>query len=245
MNDKLPPFLKRYNDSILYNGEGEFYFYIPEKMFDLKIARYEGEIISTLGIMPYAMKDAKGKMSTLRQFNYPTRFLTRPYKVEKLKEVRIIKQSKPGDYRVLCYKKGDPIILSIYLEENISNAEDLIRLFIMSGTIDNTIPYDTIQNYFIDNFKYNGGSYGITLQLFGIIISELCRSAKDESKPFRLSGSNDMHNYRSIPITSIPRLISAYSAIASNNFNQAMVYASLNKNKVEIPLERVLTGENV
>ena len=245
MNDKLPPFLKRYNDSILYNGEGEFYFYIPEKMFDLNIARYEGEIISTLGIMPYAMKDTKGKMSTLRQFNYPTRFLTRPYKVEKLKEVKIIKQSKPSNYRVLCYKKGDPIILSIYLEENISNAEDLIRLFIMAGSIDNTIPYDTIQNYFIDNFKYNGGSYGITLQLFGVVISELCRSSKDESKPFRLSGTKDMHDYKSIAVTSIPRLVSAYSAIASNNFNQAMVYASLNKKQVEIPLERVLTGEDV
>jgi hypothetical protein len=245
MNEKLPPFLRRYNDSILFNGDGEFYFYIPEKMFDLNIARYEGEIISTLGIMSYAMKDAKGKMSTLRQFNYPTRFLTKPYKVEKLKGIKMIKQSKPGDYRVLCYKKNDPIIVNIYLEENIANAEDLIRLFIMAGSIDSTIPYDTIQNYFVDNIKYNGGSYGITLQLFGVIISELCRSSNDEAKPFRLSGASDLHSYNSIPITSIPRLISAYSAIESNNFNQAMVYASLNKKEVEIPLERVLTGEDV
>ena len=245
MNEKLPPFLRRQNNSILYNGDGEFYFYIPEKMFELNIARYEGEIISTLGIMSYAMKDAKGKMSTLRQFNYPTRFLTRPYKVEKLKGIKMIKQSKPGDYRVLYYKKNDPIIVNIYVEENITNAEDLIRLFIMAGSIDNTIPYNTIQNYFIDNFKYNGGSYGITLQLFGVVISELCRSSKDESKPFRLSKTDDMHDYKSIPITSIPRLVSAYTAISSNNFNQAMVYASLNKKQVEVPLERILTGEDV
>ena len=245
MNDKLPPFLKRHNDSILYNGDGEFYFYIPEKMFDLNIAKYEGEIISTLGIMSYAMKDAKGKMSTLRQFNYPTRFSTKPYKIEKLKGIKLIKQSKPGDYRVLYYKKNDPIIVNVYLEENIDNAEDLIRLFIMAGSIDNTIPYDTIQNYFVDNLKYNGGSYGITLQLFGVILSELCRSTKDESKPFRLAKTDDMHDYQAISIMAIPRLVSAYSAIASNNFNQAMVYASLNKKQVEIPLERVLTGEDV
>ncbi|MBQ8130978.1 MAG: hypothetical protein IJ193_00640 [Bacilli bacterium] len=245
MNEKLPPFLKREKDSILFNSEGEFYFYIPEKMFDLNIARYEGDIISTLGIMPYAMKDAKGKMGTLHEFNYPTRFATKPYKVEKLKGVRIIKQSKPSDYRVLCYKKGDPIIVNIFVEENLTNAEDLTRLFIMAGSINNTIPYDQLQNYFVNNYKYNGKSYGITLQLFGIIVSEICRSSTDESKPFRLSGSNDMHNYRSIPITSIPRIISAYSAITSNNFNQAMVYASLNKKQIESPLERVLTGEDV
>ena len=35
-------------------------------MFDLNIAKYEGEVISVLGIIPYAMNDTKGKMSGLR-----------------------------------------------------------------------------------------------------------------------------------------------------------------------------------
>jgi len=54
-----------------------------------------------------------------------------------------------------------------------------------------------------------------------------------------------MHDYRSISIIDIARLVSPYSAISSNNFNQALVYASINKNKVTSPLERVLTGEDV
>ena len=245
MNEKLPPFLKKEKDSILFNGDGELYFYVPEKYFDLNIAKYEGEIISTLGIFPYAIKDAKGKMSELREFNYPTRLLTKPYKIDKLKGVKLIKESNIGDYRVLCYKKNDPVIVSVFLEQNVTNTEDIIRLFILSGAITNTIPYDKIQNYLLDNFSYNNISCGITLQLFGILISELCRSSKDESIPFRLSKSDDMHAYHSIPVTSIFRLISAYSAISSNNFNQALVYASINKKHVDIPLERVLTGEDV
>ena len=245
MNEKLPPFLKKEKDSILFNGDGELYFYVPEKYFELNIAKYEGEIISILGIFPYAIKDAKGKMSELREFNYPTRFVTKPYKVEKLKSVKLIKESKPEDYRVLCYKKDDVVIVDINVPVDMDNAEDLINLFIIGGHISNTIPYDKIQNYFIDNISYNDNDYGISLQLFGIVIGELCRSTKDVSKPFRLTGSTNMHDYKSISIIDIARLVSPYSAISSNNFNQALVYASVNKNKITSPLERVLTGEDV
>ena len=244
MNETLPSFLKQSGDSILFKSDGELYFYIPEKYFDLKVAEYQGDCISLLGIFSYALKE-NNKMSTLRQFNYPTRFVTKPYKVEKLKSVKLIKESKPEDYRVLCYKKDDVVIVDIHVPVDMDNAEDLINLFIIGGHISNTIPYDKIQNYFIDNISYNDNDYGISLQLFGIVIGELCRSTKDISKPFRLTGSTNMHDYKSISIIDIARLVSPYSAISSNNFNQALVYASVNKNKITSPLERVLTGEDV
>lgn len=244
MNEKLPPFLKRKGDSILYNDDGNFYFYIPEKYFETKIAQYNGEYISTLGIMSYAMKK-NGKMSNLRQFNYPTRFITKPYKVEKMKSIKLISKSEPMDYRVLCYKKDDPIIVDIHVPKNMDNAEDLISLFIINGFIPNTIPYNKIQNYLIDNCSYNGSKYKISLQLFGVIISEICRSKHDINIPFRLSKDNDMNNYKSISVKIIPRLISAYSAITSENINEALVYASLNNKKVQNPLERIVTGEDV
>ncbi len=244
MNETLPSFLKQSGDSILFKSDGELYFYIPEKYFDLKVAEYQGDCISLLGIFSYALKE-NNKMSTLRQFNYPTRFVTKPYKVEKLKSVKLIKESKPEDYRVLCYKKDDVVIVDIHVPVDMDNAEDLINLFIIGGHISNTIPYDKIQNYFIDNISYNDNDYDISLQLFGIVIGELCRSTKDVSKPFRLTGSTNMHDYKSISIIDIARLVSPYSAISSNNFNQALVYASVNKNKITSPLERVLTGEDV
>ena len=245
MNETLPSFLKQSGDSILFNTNGEMYFYIPEKFFDLKVAEYQGDCISLLGVFSYALKE-NGKMSPLRQFNYPTRFVTKPYKVEKLKSVKLIKESKPEDYRVLYYKKDDVVIVDINVPMDMDNSEDFINLFIISGHIPNTIPYDKLQNYFVDNINYNNDDgYGISLQLFGIVIGELCRSQKDISKPFRLDKSTNMHDYRSISIIDIARLVSPYSAISSNNFNQALVYASINKNKVTSPLERVLTGEDV
>lgn len=244
MNEKIPSFLKRQGDSILYNDNGYFCFYIPEKYFDTNIAFYSGEYISTLGIMPYTIKKDNTK-SVLRIFNYPTRFLTKPYNVEKMRGIKLIKESDPTDYRALYFKKDDQIIVDIKVPQDVKNAEDLIKLFIINGFIPNYIPYDKIQNYFIDNYTYNGSSYPISLQLFGVILSELCRNKKNIKTPFRLSKDNNMNDYKSISVKTIPRLISAYSAITSENINSAIVYASLNDNQIASPLERILTGENI
>lgn len=243
--EKLPQFLKREKDSILFNGDGEFFFYVPEKFFDLNIATYIGANINILGVLNYAIKYKDGKMSDLKTFDYPTRFLTHPYKVDKIKNTKIIKESKAMDYRILTYRKGDAIIIDTSVPQSLQNVEDFIKLFVINGHIPNTIPYDKLQSYFIDNITYNGSNYGVALQLFGIIVSELCRSNKDINTPFRLSRDTDMKDYNAISVDSVAKLISPYSAINSDNFNESMVYACMNNKKVQIPLERVLTGEDI
>lgn len=245
MEENLPPFLKQQGDSILFNGDGEFYFYIPEILFTRELARFNGEYISLLGIMSYAMKLPNGKMSELKNFNYPTRFLTKPYKTEKLTGVKLTKETDEDDYRVLCYKKGDAIIVDINVPKDIENCEDFLNMFIITGRIPSTIPYDQLQNYIVDNYLYNGYKYKISLQMFGIIISEICRSKNDISVPFRLSKETNMKNYKAVSIKTIPKLISSYSAFTSENINEAIVYASMNSKKVQIPLERIVTGEDV
>jgi hypothetical protein len=245
MDQKLPPFLRLVGSSVVYNGDGEFYFYIPEKFFDLRASFYVGESINSIGILNYAISDKNNKLGELREFNYPTRFLTTPYKVNKVKGIKLIKESEPMDYRILCYRKNDPIIVNINVPEELSTMEDFIRLFVISGVIPNTIPYDKIQEYFINNIAYNGESYNVSLQLFGIVISELCRDPDNINIPFRLSKTNDMKAYKAIGVKTVAKLISAYSSITSENFNESVVFASLNTNKVKIPLERVLTGEDI
>ena len=54
-----------------------------------------------------------------------------------------------------------------------------------------------------------------------------------------------MKNYKPISVKYIPKLISAYTSLTSENIDESIVFASLNNNKVQIPLERVLTGENI
>ena len=244
--EKLPSWLKRKGNSILFNGDGTFNFYIPEKFFERNIAFFVEDSVSVLGILDYAIADKSGKMGQLHRFDYPTRFVTHPTKVNKLKNVKLIKESPTLDYRVLVYQKDDPIIVNTHVPEDINNVEDLLRLFFITGFIPNTIPYDEIQFTVLNNIAYSGNSYGVSLQIIGLMISEICRSHKDPNTAFRLSNDKDMKNYRSIRIDTLAKLTTPYSAITSENFNEAVVFSALNKGKnIDVPLERVLTGEEI
>lgn len=237
--EKLPSYVKRVGDSIIFNSDGEFCFYIPEKHFDLNIAKYIGECISMFGIVTYSI-ETPGKKASLHLFNCPTCFITKPYLVEKLKDVKLLANTPIQDYRVLKYKKDSPIIISTKVAEDVSNVEAILKLFIISGYIPNTIPYDKIQFYLLDNIKNNGESYNVHLQLFGVILSEICRNPKNLNQPFRLSKSNNMTDYKSISVKQVAKMASAYSAFTSENFDEAVIYSSLNTNEVDSPLQKTL-----
>ena len=242
MASRIPSFLSRKERAIIYSDTGELNIFVPEKFFDLKMAMYVGQFINVFGILNYCLIDKNGKKSDLKLLDIPTRFLTKPYKVDKLKGVKLISTSKVQDYRVLRYKKDDMVIVETTVPEEIENVEDFINLFVITGNIPNTIPYDQLQKFFVENIAANGNSYKICLQIFGVVISELCRSKKDINVPFRLSGSNNMNEYDPISIKAVAKLISAYSSLTSENFTDAAVHAMMNDKKVSSPLERVMMG---
>ena len=133
--------------------------------------------------------------------------------------------------------------MSTKVPQDIEYVELLLKMFIITGDIPNTIPYDRIQNIIIENMDINGNNYKVTLQLWGIIISEICRSASNQEIPFRLSKSNDMHAYKSISIKDVSRMDSPYAAINTENFDVSMVRATLSDKESTSPLEKILTGD--
>lgn len=239
---KIPPFVKVSGYSVLYNDTGTFNLYVPEKHFELNVAKYNGDYISLLGIVNYAI-EKNGKLGKLHRFYLPTVFECKPSEVEKIRGIKLTKNTDKQDYRVLKFVKNDPIIVSTKTIQDISNVELLINLFIITGNIPNTIPYDKLQDYIIDNMDFNGNNYKVNLQLWGFIISELCRNPNDLTKPFRTSKSNDMNNYKSISIKDLSRMDSPYSAISSENFDESIVNATLSEKESTSPLEKLLTND--
>ena len=79
------------------------------------------------------------------------------------------------------------------------------------------------------------------MQLFGILISEMCRSSKDIGKPFRLSNSKDMSDYKTINIRDIPKYTDTFASITSENWDKAVVGAITNQKHQNSPMERLLT----
>ena len=241
----MPSFVKKNEEgSIVFAEKGkELVAYVPEKYFERGIAEQAGEYINLLGVFDYTIQDINTNKNTgLKPFRLPTLFSTRPYLVDKVKQIKLIKQSEPTDYRLLRYRENDIIIVSTNLVQFIGNVEKFNNLFFILGYIINTIPYDKIYEYIMDAMSLNGYSYGLNSQVFGFIISELCRSKDDPNIPWRLSKSTDLHSYQSMSVKGISKLVSPYTAILSEDFDESIMYAMMNDDPKDSSLERVLVG---
>lgn len=241
-NYKVPPFIKRSGDALLYNGDGEFIFYVPEIYFERKGAEVIGEYVRLVGVMDYSIFKPNGSNIGLKRFDFPTVFLTKPCEIEKKKQIKLKSHMQPDDFRLLHYKQDDVIVVNVHVPQEIQNVEDFYTIF-TTGHLPVTIPYDKMQDYFEESMNLNGGSYGLSLQMFGVIISEMCRSATNLDVPFRLSHDTNMTNYRSLNIRDVPKYISAYSSITSENWDNAVTGALTSTKVSNSPMEKLLMGE--
>ena len=241
---KIPSFLKREENSLVFDRDGEFQFIVPEDYFNTKNAFIVDDMINIIGILDYTLVDTNGKNNGLHPFKFPTVFLTKPSSIEKIQQVKLLKTSSIDDYRILHYKRGDKIIVSVKVPQEIQYVEDIMKLFLISGHIPTTIPYDKIQDYFPESIKINGGNFGVDLSLFGVIIAELCRNKKNLEQPFRLSGNKDMLDYTPMSVKDIPKLISPFDSLISENWERSAIGACLTKGKsTNSPLQKVLMGQ--
>jgi hypothetical protein len=237
----VPSFLTKSGDSLIFNEDGEFIFYVPEIYFDRGDALITGEYVNIIGIMDYAIFDKNGKSKGLKRFYFPTVFLTKPYQMDKMKNVKLTSSQKAKDYRLLRYKKGDVIVVSTKVPQNPAYIEDFYRIF-LAGKLPNTIPYDKLQEYMIDNAAYNGESYGVSMQIFGILIGVMARDPNNPNKAFRHTKWTDPTAYNFLPITEVPKYISPSQSITSQNWDNAIVGAIMNPTDTESPMEKLLMG---
>lgn len=238
----IPSWLKRDGESILYNGEGYFAFFVPENYFSGKNnskAIITGELVNIFGILDYQLFGSNGKPNgPVRCFKFPSVFLTKPTSIEKAKNIKLVEWADSSDYRIFKYEKGSQIIVSTKVPQDLQNVEFFYNLFLgLSGNLPVTIPYEELYTYITENIRLAGEDYGITNQLFGVVVSEIARDPNNLEKAFR--NSNAKH-YKPINIKDIPKFISAYSAITSENWDDAVVNAIDNKSTKDIPMEKIL-----
>ena len=243
----IPAYIKKKEDTVYYSGSGEFLLFVPEVYFDRKCAVVEGEFVELIGICNYAVTDKIGSTTPkkIKTFYFPSRFITKPGSIEKVKDYAITKDFT-ADYRILHYQDNgeDQIIVSTKVPQDIANVEDFFRLFVTTGNIPKTIRYDDLYKYFLDSIEINGSSYKLHASLFGLLVSELCRDPKDRNKPFRLGTAldSDIYSYQPMSVKDIPKVVSPFTSLTSENFDKAVVGAIMNKNNTPTPLERVFTG---
>ena len=97
-----------------------------------------------------------------------------------------------------------------------------------------------MHEYINYNAELNGFGYGMTAQMLGVIVSELCRDKNDLTKPFRLTDMKDQLAYTMVSIKMLPKFISPYVAITSENADESIANAMMNKTGAVSPLEKVM-----
>lgn len=237
-------------DSVYYTGKGEFLLYIPEKYFEMAFAISNGEYINSMGILLYSTKETENTDPTkkLKQLKLPTMFTTKPGKIEKVRKLKLLNLDEQ-DYRILYYTNNgeDKIIVSTKLPKDIENVETFYRMFVKTGNIPNYIPYNEIQDYFYESMELNGGKYNTNWQLFGLLISELCRDKNNYSIPYYMSQSykkGDMYSYKSIAVRDVPKYISPFTSITSENWNDAIIHSiNMGEKQIYTPMEKIMMGQ--
>ena len=151
--------------------------------------------------------------------------------------------TKPVDYRLLKYNKGDQVVSSVMVPQDISTVEQFYNLF-NRGNLPPTIPYEELVNIYTENMRLSGNKYNITAQLFGILYSQIYRDASNPDLPYRLGGNKDSLAYVTMPITDVPKKVSPYVSITSQNWDESVVGAiTVGDKGMDSPLEPVLMGE--
>ena len=102
--------------------------------------------------------------------------------------------------------------------------------------------YKELHELYLQNIALNGDAYPVSAQLLGIIVSETARDPKDVTVPYRLS-KNKSAGYKLVSIKDIPKLISPFTSLTSENWDESIVNAIVNDDKgyKESPLERLMT----
>lgn len=239
--NRIPSFCKQEGESILFNQDGELVFYIPEEYFNGRNAEIIGERVMLMGIFNYAVFDKNGKHNGLKTFKLPTTFLCQPGEITKVKQVSLIKEQPVGDYRLLHFRKGDAIIVENPVQD-VVNAENFFRLFLITAKFPTTIPYDKLHTYFSKTAKLNGFNFGVNNQMFGILMSEICRDPNNEEIPYRLSGITNKNFYKPIALNMVPKYVSPFASITSENWDLAVVNAIIDKPGKKSPMEPILMG---
>lgn len=242
----VPDFLRRDGDSLLYNGKGEMYIYVPESYFDANYAEELGEIISLLGIADFSINNNPDKPiygKDTHNLYFPSVFLTTPYETIEIKDLSL-GDVESRDYRILKYKNGDKVVNSVYIPKLSTNMEIFFQATTITKNSPSTIKYGSFWKYYTKNAELCGGNYKINAAAFGLIESELCRDPNDLFKPYRLSSSYKKGgtNYTKLGIKDVPRYISTYTAVTSENWDESIIAATMNDKEVYSPLESILMG---
>jgi hypothetical protein len=143
-------------------------------------------------------------------------------------------------------KAGSDLFDGNHFIKNIDNAYNIFN-FLTSGKLggDGKLKYEDLPNLVRQILEENGISKSHPTLSYEILVAELAKTRDDSTKPFRFSVRNDnrKNGYIMTNIRDVPRNISPFSALASEDITEALAsiiqLSKENKKGVVTPLEQI------
>lgn len=219
--------LSRQGNSVVFNGD-VLNIYIPTKSFERKQAKYNGEYITTMGMFIFEIQTfeqiEKGMSGIFHRLTIPNNIDFQYTDSSKFKGK--IDKYPNDEYTVFRLEKGDKFIANVFVQQ-ISSAVITFVKALHGGSMPKSISYDEILGLYHNVLELNNVSLNAPSLIYELSIAEVCRSKKDQSKPFRdaVNKKPDMsrYDYVNINLNKLPMLNSTFSGLTFENMNDAII----------------------
>jgi hypothetical protein len=198
---------------------------IPKAYFELGIAEMVGDKLNTLGIFRFRVRATENGPEKKYIMNLPS-----PISVKASEEYSATEegveaedaQGVPEPLRVFRLNRGDILMESESIIMNPKNVHKFAEL-LHSGHLPKTT-YEAIFSQYTQVQADNKTNLNVPSSTIEGIIAEICRSARDRGKPFRIAlgaGAKDSA-FIMAGLKSLPHLLSTFSGVAFEDINRAL-----------------------
>lgn len=219
--------LGRQGNSVIFNGD-VLNIYIPSKSFDRKQAKYNGEYITTMGMFVFEIQTfaqiEKGISGSFHRLTIPNNIDFQYTDSGKFKGK--IDKYPNDEYHVFRLEKGDKFIANVFVQQISSAVVNFIKA-LHGGSIPKSISYDEILGLYHNVLELNNVSLKAPSLIYELTITEVCRSKRDQSKPFREAVNKNSelsrYDYVNINLNKLPMLNSTFAGLTFENMNDAII----------------------
>lgn len=240
------PFLKEeqfgLRTQVTFTGN-KLEIYIPSYYLadDSGMGSVAGEYIETMGVFWFKCEDKWYDLAL------PLKFLF-GYSDHR-KFTGKLKPELPNiEYDVFTLEKGDAFCYDTNHLENVSDIMYFMNKMLEGGKIPPLISYNDVLSFLLTALSVTkSGGLGVSAVTYELLISELYRSKRNTSVPFRKEINihpENAYDYKMVKVTKIPELTSTMTGLMGEDSTQQIVAAVLHnrENRVEkiSPVEKLI-----
>jgi hypothetical protein len=208
--------------------------YLPGAYFTDEVARWVGEKVVTLCIFEFSAFASEGGKAG------PRRLMALP--LELTLGFSSHREEGTGEDKmvVLQLRRGDVLFETLEVARNAESTKSFIKL-LHGGHLPLSLPYDQVIRTYMDSLEINGVDLGVPSVILEAIVSEIYRSAKDLTIPYR-KVAYTKSPYKAVNLKRLGMLNSTFAAISFEDMGQAVV-SSVGRSRrgikdAESPVER-------